>query len=38
MPPKELDTVVLNADIPAHDLKRGDFGAVVLALRKIDAA
>ena len=26
---KELDTVVLNADIPAHGLKRGDIGAVV---------
>ena len=26
---KELDVVVLNADIPAHGLKRGDVGAVV---------
>ena len=26
---RELDTVVLNADIPAHGLKRGDIGAVV---------
>lgn len=26
---RELDTVVLNADIPAHGLKRGDVGAVV---------
>jgi hypothetical protein len=26
---KELDTVVLNADIPAYGLKRGDVGAVV---------
>lgn len=25
----ELDTVVLNADIPAHGLKKGDVGAVV---------
>jgi Domain of unknown function (DUF4926) len=26
---KELDTVVLNADIPAHGLQQGDLGAVV---------
>lgn len=25
----ELDIVVLNADIPAHGLKKGDVGAVV---------
>ncbi len=26
---KELDTVVLEADLPSHGLKRGDIGAVV---------
>ena len=26
---KELDTVVLETDLPRHDLKRGDIGAVV---------
>jgi hypothetical protein len=26
---KELDTVVLDRDIPEHGLKRGDLGAVV---------
>jgi hypothetical protein len=26
---RELDTVVLNADLPEHGLKRGDVGAVV---------
>jgi Domain of unknown function (DUF4926) len=26
---QELDTVVLDADVPAHGLKRGDVGAVV---------
>jgi hypothetical protein len=26
---KELDTVVLETDLPDHDLKRGDIGAVV---------
>ncbi len=26
---KELDTVVLNRAIPAHNLKQGDMGAVV---------
>jgi hypothetical protein len=27
---KELDTVVLTEDLPAHGLKRGDIGTVVL--------
>jgi len=27
---KELDTVVLTADLPEHGLKRGDLGTVVL--------
>lgn len=27
---KELDTVVLTRDLPAHGMKRGDVGAVVL--------
>ena len=26
---KELDTVVLETDMPSHDLRRGDIGAVV---------
>jgi len=26
---RELDTVVLEHDLPAHDLRRGDLGAVV---------
>jgi hypothetical protein len=26
---KELDTVVLDRDLPEHDLRRGDLGAVV---------
>lgn len=26
---KELDTVVLNRDLPEHGLRRGDLGAVV---------
>jgi hypothetical protein len=26
---RELDTVVLNRDLPEHGLKRGDLGAVV---------
>ena len=26
---KEFDTVVMNADMPSHGLKIGDFGAVV---------
>ena len=28
---KELDTVVLTGDLPAHGLKAGDLGAVVFA-------
>jgi Domain of unknown function (DUF4926) len=28
---RELDCVVLTADLPEHGLKRGDVGAVVLA-------
>jgi len=28
---KELDTVVLNRDLPEHGLRRGDLGAVVMA-------
>jgi hypothetical protein len=27
---KELDSVVLNADLPEHGLERGDIGTVVL--------
>jgi len=27
---KELDTVVLNRDLPEHGLRRGDLGAVVM--------
>lgn len=27
---RELDTIVLNDDLPEHGLKRGDLGAVVL--------
>jgi hypothetical protein len=27
---RELDTVVLTADVPEHGLKRGDLGTVVL--------
>jgi hypothetical protein len=27
---KELDTIVLTADLPEHGLKRGDLGTVVL--------
>jgi hypothetical protein len=30
---KELDTVVLDRDLPEHGLRRGDYGAVVLILR-----
>ena len=30
---RELDTVVLTVDLPAHGLKRGDIGAVVLIHR-----
>ena len=26
---RELDTVVLNRDLPEHDLQRGDLGAIV---------
>ncbi|MBI1732773.1 MAG: DUF4926 domain-containing protein [Gammaproteobacteria bacterium] len=26
---RELDTVVVTEDVPAHDLKKGDVGAVV---------
>ena len=29
MTPQNLDVVVLERDLPAHGLKRGDFGAVV---------
>ena len=29
MTPQNLDVVVLERDLPAHDLKRGDLGAVV---------
>jgi hypothetical protein len=28
---RELDTVVLTHDVPAHDLRAGDVGAIVLA-------
>ena len=28
---KELDSIVLNADLPEYGLKRGDIGTVVLA-------
>ena len=30
---KELDTVVLDRDLPKHDLRRGDLGAVVHVYR-----
>ena len=33
MTPKLLDVVVLNCDLPAHGLCRGDLGAVVEVLR-----
>jgi len=36
MPIKELDTVALTEDLPAHGLKAGDLGAVV-ALYSPDA-
>lgn len=29
MMPRELDAVVLEHDLPEHDLRRGDLGAVV---------
>lgn len=29
---RELDTVVLLRDLPAHDLRRGDLGAIVTVL------
>ncbi|MEX1113471.1 MAG: DUF4926 domain-containing protein [Patescibacteria group bacterium] len=32
---RELDTAVLDRDLPEHDLRRGDLGAIVHRLRKL---